>query len=79
VPLETVLREHLAAVLRCPPGEIDVETPFPQLGLESLEVLRFKNRIEVALGLILPATIVWKHPTIRALARRLESDMGHAP
>ena len=76
--LEAFLREQLAAVLQRPAAEVDVETPFPQLGLESLEVLRFKNRLEVALGLVLPATVVWKHPTIRALAKRLEDDIGNA-
>jgi NADP-dependent 3-hydroxy acid dehydrogenase YdfG/acyl carrier protein len=77
--LESFLRDQLAAVLRRPAAEVDVETPFPELGLESLEVLRFKNCLELALGVVLPATVVWKHPTIRALAKRLEHEMGNAP
>jgi myxalamid-type polyketide synthase MxaD len=77
--LEAILRDHLAAVLQRPLTEVDLETPFSQLGLESLEVLRFKNRVEAALQVVLPATLVWKFPTIRALAKRLESDTGNVP
>ena len=77
--LESFLQAELAVVLRRPVAEVEVDTPFPELGLESLEVLRFKNRIEAALGLVLPATAVWKHPTIRALAKRLEAELGATP
>jgi acyl carrier protein len=73
--LELFLQQQLGAVLRRAPSELDRERSFTQFGLESLAVLQFKNRLESVLGVILPATVVWKHPTIRALAKCIEQEI----
>jgi myxalamid-type polyketide synthase MxaE and MxaD len=80
--LEQHLLEHLARVLRVPAARLDHQKPLGSMGLESLMTLAFRNRLEASLGIKLSATLVWNHPTIRALAtylaKRLELPLEEA-
>ena len=38
--------------------------------------LEYRNRLEASLGLTLPTTLVWGHPTIAALAPHLAERLG---
>jgi myxalamid-type polyketide synthase MxaE and MxaD len=69
--LELHLQEQLAQVLRLPISRLDPVKPLGSLGLESLMALELRNRLERTLGVKLSATLVWNHPTIRALAAYL--------
>jgi phthiocerol/phenolphthiocerol synthesis type-I polyketide synthase C len=69
--LETHLREQAARVLGLAPGRIDPQKPLGSLGFDSLMTLELRNRLEASLGLKLPATVVWNHPTIAALSQHL--------
>jgi acyl carrier protein len=73
---ERILVGELAQVLRLPVSRIDPERPMGQLGLESLMALEFRNRLEARLGLKISATVVWNHPTVRALTSHLASRLG---
>lgn len=46
-------------------------TPFADAGLDSIMALTLRDRLERALGLSLPPTVVFEHPTLRALTRHL--------
>jgi len=48
----------------------------PALGLDSLMALELRNRLELNLGVILSATLIWGYPTIAALAPFLLDKMG---
>ena len=74
--LESHIREQLAQVLRFLPSRMDLHKPFKTLGLDSLTALELCNRLEVSLGLTLPATLVWSYPTVNALAPHLAAKMG---
>jgi acyl carrier protein len=74
--LETHLTEQIAQVLRMPAGELGRDTPLPTLGLDSLMALELRNRLELSLGVVLSATLIWGYPTIRALAPFLIEKMG---
>jgi NADPH:quinone reductase-like Zn-dependent oxidoreductase/acyl carrier protein len=74
--LESHLRERVAQVLRLAPSRVDVNKPFRALGLDSLMALELRNRLETDLGLKLPATLVWNHPTVTALVPHLADRMG---
>jgi acyl carrier protein len=73
--LERHLRDILARVLRVPEARLDPVTPLGSLGLESLMTLELRNRLEASTGLKLSATLVWNHPTVRALATYLGGQM----
>jgi len=74
--LEAHLIQEMAQVLRVDPAHIQREVPLSGLGFESLMALEFRNRLEASLGLTLPTTLVWGHPTIAALAPHLAERLG---
>jgi myxalamid-type polyketide synthase MxaD len=73
--LEAHLQQHLARVLRVPLSRIEPTTPLGTLGLESMMTLEFRNRLQATLGLKLSATLVWNHPTVRALCTHLANRL----
>ncbi|PRY32478.1 type I polyketide synthase [Umezawaea tangerina] len=72
-----VIRTHLAAVLGHASGDaVPARTAFAELGLDSLTVLELRNRLNAALGLRLPTSALFDHPTPRALADHLDAPTG---
>ena len=69
--MESLILGHLARALRMPEERIDSETPFRSLGLDSLMGLELRNRLETELGVALPATLIWRDPTVSALSQHL--------
>ncbi|RZQ60924.1 SDR family NAD(P)-dependent oxidoreductase [Amycolatopsis suaedae] len=70
-PLELV-RHHVAAALGHPgAAAIDPDAPLAELGFDSLTAVDVRNRLAAATGAALPPTLVFDHPTARALADHL--------
>lgn len=74
--LEEFVKKEVAWVLRLAERDVARDVPFSDLGLDSLRSLELRNRLEHALGLTLPATLVWQFPTVEALAPHLADKMG---
>jgi amino acid adenylation domain-containing protein len=51
--------------------EVPLETPFVNLGADSLLALRFRDRLGRALNRLLPATLMYDYPTVAAIVRAL--------
>ncbi|MFJ8577835.1 SDR family NAD(P)-dependent oxidoreductase [Micromonospora sp. NPDC093277] len=68
---ETKVRELAGRVLRLDADRVDRETPFKELGLDSLMGLELRNRLEQAFGLRLSPTLLWTYGTAQALAGAL--------
>jgi acyl transferase domain-containing protein/NAD(P)-dependent dehydrogenase (short-subunit alcohol dehydrogenase family)/acyl carrier protein len=71
-----LVRAHVAATLGYPnPELVDERRPFTELGFDSLTAVDLRNRLNTATGLRLPATLVFNHPTITALASHLRGEL----
>ncbi|MFD7713976.1 type I polyketide synthase, partial [Streptomyces sp. NPDC059786] len=72
-----VVRDETALVLGHASGDgLDVGREFRELGLDSLMAVEVRNRLAAVTGLPLPSTVVFDHPTPRALARFLDGRLA---
>jgi 6-methylsalicylic acid synthase len=65
--------------LKLGPGELDVRRPLAELGLDSLLTQAVRRRLERQVRLALPATLLWEHRTVAALADYLAERLAGEP
>ncbi|MFD0648435.1 acyl carrier protein [Streptomyces malaysiensis] len=71
-----LVREHAAELLgHHGPAAIDPTVPFRRLGFDSLTAVELRARLNAATGLRLPATLLFDHPSCRAVADLLRSEL----
>lgn len=75
-----LLVEHLqqtaGALIGLRPGEVEVDRPFGELGLDSVTAVEMVEKTGKALGLQLTGTLLFDHPTIEALAQHLSERIS---
>ncbi|MFE2382427.1 SDR family NAD(P)-dependent oxidoreductase [Streptomyces misionensis] len=75
-----VVSEKVGAVLHLEDGdELDVNSEFVSLGLDSLMAQQVKAALEQAFRLPLPASLTHDHPTVRALAHFVDGQLAPTP
>ncbi|WXB20373.1 type I polyketide synthase [Pendulispora albinea] len=71
-----VVREEVGRVLGRVSGGIEETRPLQELGLDSLMAVELRNRLGAVTGRRLPATLLFDHPTPRALAQRVLTEIA---
>jgi aryl carrier-like protein len=62
------VRGEVARVLQIAEAALDPDAELMRLGMDSLTGLELRNRLAAVLGMALPATLIFQHRTIRAIA-----------
>ncbi|WOR03154.1 type I polyketide synthase [Mycobacterium marinum] len=74
--LTTLVTRITATALAHPnPTAIDPDLPFQALGVDSLSALELRNGITREIGLVLPSTLIFDHPTPAAVAYYLQTQL----
>ncbi|WP_189868137.1 type I polyketide synthase, partial [Streptomyces noursei] len=72
-----MVRSHAADVLGYPAREaVGTETPFADLGFDSLTAVELRNRLSGDTGLKLTPTLVFDHPTPSGIASHLQTELA---
>ncbi|MFG1607864.1 type I polyketide synthase, partial [Actinoplanes sp. NPDC049265] len=71
-----LVRIHLAAVLGYDPTDMSPQTSFKSLGLTSLTAVELCSGLSAELGLVLPGSLVFDHPTPHRLASYLDAELN---
>jgi acyl carrier protein len=77
--LEAWMIERVSRRLKIPAHDVDPVRRLQEYGLDSLEALSLTGEIEALLGRPVEPTILWDHPTIRAVASSLAPPEREMP
>ncbi|MFI6770749.1 type I polyketide synthase [Streptomyces sp. NPDC050355] len=74
--VEELVTDRLRVLLRLRNRRIHSATGFADLGLDSLLATRLRVDLERSLGIAVPLSLIWKHPTVRDLSARLCKELA---
>ena len=72
--IQTVIMEELSTILQAH-RRPSMTTPFAELGLDSIMAMDLRDRLQDRLSVVLPATIVFDHPTVRGLCTAVHQHL----
>jgi acyl carrier protein len=77
--IEAHVRAQAEAVLRVAAGSLPSRSSFFSNGLDSMTALELRNRLENVFDLSIPATAIWRFPSVTTLAAHLIDRLSPPP
>src|SRR5437016_6945194 len=75
--LQSYVQREVEKVLRFSAADaLDPHVGFNELGVDSLTAVEIRNALEVALGRPLPVALLFDHPNIEAITRKIAQDVA---
>ncbi|MEN3615920.1 type I polyketide synthase [Plantactinospora sp. ZYX-F-223] len=71
------VRSVVAGEMKADESDVDPHRPLLEMGLDSIMAASIRRRLEQGLRLSLPSTLLWRHPTVTAVAGHL-ADLATA-
>ena len=76
---ETILQDWLvtqiAAVAQTQPEDVDVDRPFADFGMDSMQLFQLSGDLQKFLGREVSEIVAWDYPTIAQLSKHLTADV----
>ncbi|MFC5752078.1 type I polyketide synthase [Actinomadura rugatobispora] len=73
--LDLVRRQAADVLGHASPADIPVDQAFKDMGFESLTAVDFRKRLAAAIGMDLPVTLVFDHPTPAELVKHVDAGL----
>lgn len=67
---------HIAAVAQIQPEDVDIDRPFAEFGMDSMQLFQLSGDLQKFLGREVSEIVAWDYPTVAQLSRHLASDTG---
>ena len=67
---------HIAAVAQITPEEVDIDRPFAEFGMDSMQLFQLSGDLQKFLGHEVSEIVAWDYPTIAQLSQHLASTFG---
>lgn len=62
---------HIAAMAQIGPEDVDVDRPFAEFGMDSMQLFQLSGDLQKFLGHEVSEVVAWDYPTIAQLSRHL--------
>lgn len=70
------LKQHIAAITKIQIARLKENDTFKSMGIDSMQALQLKNKLQADFGLNLAVSSIWTHPTIEKYTAFLAKELG---
>ena len=82
-PSEAAIQEwlvtHIADVAQVEPADVDLDRPFAEFGMDSMQLFELSGDLQKFLGHEVSEIVAWDFPTIAKLSKHLSSPGSEVP
>jgi len=73
--LQEWLVTQISAIAQIQPEDVDVDRPFAEFGMDSMQLFQLSGDLQKFLGREVSEIVAWDYPTIAQLSRHLTSEV----
>ena len=70
------LKQHIASITKIQIARLKESDTFKSMGIDSMQALQLKNKLQADFGLNLAVSSIWTHPTIEKYTAFLAAELG---